>query len=565
MTSYATDDKDKIYTEHSENAISSDLEYRGGQTGNEKQDAQYLADAIEATKEQKDQGFKSAFSQYGPAMLWSIVFSSAIIMEGYDTLLLGQFYAQPAFARRFGKLNPVKGIYEIPTKWQTSLGVSTQIGNILGLQITGWASERFGYRITMLVALICLTGFLFIQFFAANLGMLLAGYLLLGVSLFAFQTLTVSYAADVMPVRLRQYLTTYVNLCWVIGQIISSGVNRALVGNETEWAYKIPFAIQWVWVLPIGLGIAFAPESPWWLTKKGRFADAERSLMRLTSRGSGFTEDDAKKQVAMMDHTNQLEMASTSGVQFTDCFKGTNLRRTEIACIVWLVQQLCGSPLMGNATYFLKQAGLSESTASTLNLIMFAIGAIGTVSSWWLMQFAGRRTIYLWGSATLNVLMLVTGVLGTIKSKGDGKNYATGAILILFTGLYDLTVGPVCYSLVAEIGSTRLRAKTVILARNLYNIGGLVINIINPYMLNSTAWNLAAKSGYVWFGTGILGTIWVFFRLPEPAGRTYGELDILFERKIPARLFSKTEVDEFEAAERDAANNAAGGGHAIAH
>jgi SP family general alpha glucoside:H+ symporter-like MFS transporter len=117
---------------------------------------------------------------------------------------------------------------------------------------------------------------------------------------------------------------------------------------------------------------------------------------------------------------------------------------------------------MGNATYFLKQAGLSESTASTLNLIMFAIGALGTISSWWLMQFAGRRTIYLWGSATLNVLMLVTGVLGTIKSKGDGKNYATGAILILFTGLYDLTVGPVCYSLVAEIGSTRLRAKTVI-------------------------------------------------------------------------------------------------------
>jgi hypothetical protein len=37
----------------------------------------------------------------------------------------------------------------------------------------------------MLIALICLTGFLFIQFFAANLGMLLAGYLLLGVSLFA--------------------------------------------------------------------------------------------------------------------------------------------------------------------------------------------------------------------------------------------------------------------------------------------------------------------------------------------------------------------------------------------
>jgi hypothetical protein len=76
MASYATDDKDKIYTEHSENAISNDLEYRGGQTGNEKHDAQYLADAVEAVREQKSQGFKSAFAQYRPAMLWSIVFSS---------------------------------------------------------------------------------------------------------------------------------------------------------------------------------------------------------------------------------------------------------------------------------------------------------------------------------------------------------------------------------------------------------------------------------------------------------------------------------------------------------
>lgn len=57
----------------------------------------------------------------------------------------------------------------------------------------------------------------------------------------------VAYASDLMPVALRPFLTTYVNLCWVIGQVIASGVNRAFIGNETEWAYKIPFAIQW-WV-----------------------------------------------------------------------------------------------------------------------------------------------------------------------------------------------------------------------------------------------------------------------------------------------------------------------------
>ena len=101
-------------------------------------------------------------------------------MEGYDTLLLGQFFANQAFAKRFGIFNPVADKYEIEAKWQTGLSVGCQVGQILGLQITGWASERYGYRPTMMFALICLTGFLFIQFFAVNLQMLLAGYILLG-------------------------------------------------------------------------------------------------------------------------------------------------------------------------------------------------------------------------------------------------------------------------------------------------------------------------------------------------------------------------------------------------
>jgi MFS family permease len=100
-------------------------------------------------------------------------------------------YHELAIERLIHSINsPASDRYEIPTKWQTALGVSTQIGNILGLQITGVASERFGYRITMLIALVCLTGFLFIQFFAANLGMLLAGYLLLGVSCYGLADLS---------------------------------------------------------------------------------------------------------------------------------------------------------------------------------------------------------------------------------------------------------------------------------------------------------------------------------------------------------------------------------------
>jgi SP family general alpha glucoside:H+ symporter-like MFS transporter len=43
--------------------------------------------------------------------------------------------------------------------------------------------------------------------------------------------------------------------------------------------------------------------------------------------------------------------------------------------------------------------------------------------------------------------------------------------------------------------------------------------------------------------------IWTYFRLPEPKGRTYGELDILFERKVAARKFKGTDVSPWAGAE----------------
>jgi SP family general alpha glucoside:H+ symporter-like MFS transporter len=69
-----------------------------------------------------------------------------------------------------------------------------------------------------------------------------------------------------------------------------------------------------------------------------------------------------------------------------------------------------------------------------------------------------------------------------------------------------------------------------------------------------------ASTSLGWPLTNSTQTIWIFFRLPEPKGRTYGELDILFEQKTPARQFASTHVDEFDAHERDAAAAVMGAG-----
>ena len=66
-------------------------------------------------------------------------------------------------------------------------------------------------------------------------------------------------------------------------------------------------------------------------------------------------------------------------------------------------------------------------------------------------------------------------------------------------------------------------------------------------MLNPSAWNWGAKAGFFWAGTCALCAVWTYFRLPEPKGRTYGELDVLFERGVSARKFKTTEVERVDA------------------
>jgi len=64
-------------------------------------------------------------------------------------------------------------------------------------------------------------------------------------------------------------------------------------------------------------------------------------------------------------------------------------------------------------------------------------------------------------------------------------------------------------------------------------------------MLNPTGWNWAGKSGFFWAGFCTFSLVWTWFRLPEPKGKTFGELDILFEQKVDARKFKGAVVDAF--------------------
>ena len=210
---------------------------------------QLLNEANEATETEKNMTILQAFKTYPRAVIFSVILSTAIVMEGYDVVLLANLYASPAFAKRYGSpTGDPKNPYQIPARWQAGLSNGANVGEILGLFINGIVSERYGYRKTMIVSLVAVIGFIFIPFFAKSLVDLEVGEILCGIPWGVFQTLTTAYASEVCPTQLRAYLTTYVNLCWVFGQLIGSGVLRAQVLKTDQWSYRIPFGTSSLYV-----------------------------------------------------------------------------------------------------------------------------------------------------------------------------------------------------------------------------------------------------------------------------------------------------------------------------
>ncbi|KAJ5254011.1 hypothetical protein N7524_011191 [Penicillium chrysogenum] len=502
-----------------------------------------LAEGRQGARKEQSMTLWQALRLYPKAVGWSVLLSSTLIMEGYDLALLSSMYASPVFNQKFG-VQTASGKWAVPASWQSGLSNGARCGEVIGLLINGLVSERLGYRKTMIYALATITAVIFLFFFAVNVQMLLAAEILAGVPWGIFQTLPASYASEVCPVVLRPYLTTFINMCWVFGQFVAIGVNRGSISRDDQWAWRIPFGVQWVWPIPIMIGCLFAPESPWWHVRQGNVQGARRALQRLTS--SNDPSFDPEETIAMIQHTNELEKSFSSGTTYWDCFKGTNLRRTEVVCLVWLVQTLCGQNLMGYFAYFCVQAGLPTVESFNLSLGQYGLGVLGTIGSWFLMSYAGRRTIHISGLASLFVLLVITGSLSFAPGDNNAAKWAIGVMLIIFTFCYDISVGPVTYSLVSELSSTRLKAKTIVLARCLYNISNIVVNVLTNYQLNSTAWNWGARCAYFWAGTCLASLVWAFFRLPEPKGRTYEELDLLFERGVPARKFATTVVDPYE-------------------
>ncbi|KAG8425734.1 hypothetical protein J3459_009729 [Metarhizium acridum] len=502
-----------------------------------------------ANDHEQNMSMRYAVKYYSIAMVWAAVMAAPIIMEAYETAMVPTFFSYKAFQRKFGAKKANTDEYFIPTYWQSGITMAASFGQLAGLYLAPHVVNRMGYRVCSAAAFICAGLCLMIGFWSMDtsrpLAVFLIGEMCLGVPWGMFQGITLPYVSDITPLKLKGPATTMINVFWLVGQMTSASVmSGASAIGSLEWRIKTPMIIQYAWLIPLLALVFKAPDSPLHLSRNGQDEQARATLRRL-NKDPLFNEDGA---LAMIRAVNLHEKKASTDMGLTGCFRGINLRRTEIAVVSYVTQQWVGTPLMFYSVKILQKGGLSQASSLYLTIGMYGLCIISTVSSMGAMRFWGRRSLWLCG---LSGEITCLGAIGTLSffldehgKKRSGLPWAIAAFLILYAAIYNFTIGPVCYTIVAETPATRLKAATNSLSRAIYIIFAVTNLYLVPNLLENApvGWGLGTKAALVWAGSATACLIWAFFRLPETKDRTPAEVDILFERKIRARDWTKAVV-----------------------
>lgn len=479
---------------------------------------------------------RDAFMQYRKSIAWSFVFSLGVIMAGFDPQLVGTLIAIPRFQKDFG-VELSDGSFVVQAQWQSAFNLGVPVGQVIGAFGIGIPLKMFGRRWT-LAGCCCVTMItIALQTSSQNRPQILIAELINGVALGAYPVIAPTYISEVTPVVFRGIAAAFVNLSFVIGQLVASGVLAGCQGRGDRWAYDIPFATQLIFPLIILAALPFCPESPWWLVRNGNLDKAQRALQRLTS-----SSVDRNALLAHIQLTTLLEDMEIDNGSFADCLKKSDLRRTIICTMVYAIQPLIGNFLViGYAVYFFELAGLEASDSFNLGVGLLGVGFVGTILSWPLLGHFGRRTIYNYGACILTVLVLLIGVLDVVPGYGTtntGVVWAQCSLMVVYNFFYDLTIGPLCFVYLSEVSSAKLRDKTIAIATTVNALINVAEAVGIPYALNPDQGDLRGKLAFVFFGVTLPCLVWCFLALPETKGRTFEELDIMFQRKVPTKRFA---------------------------
>jgi MFS transporter, SP family, arabinose:H+ symporter len=443
--------------------------------------------------------------------LWiaTLVSSLGGLLFGYDNIVIS------------GAIHSIQEYFHLDAIGLGWAAGCALIGCLLGSATAGGIADRFGHRVALGVCALC--------FGLSSVGVWASGSwtsfvfwrIVGGVGIGSASIVAPMHIAEIAPARHRGRLVTLYQLGIVLG-ILSAVFVNMLIQRSGDEAWNIHSGWRWMFLAGVVPAVLFGAmmfrtvESPRWLLKVGRRAEALHTLSQLSG------ESAAQQEVA------QIEVAlGRDRGELSELFR-TGLRRALLIGILLAgLSQASGiTPLFSYLPEVFRAAGAATGDAFLQSVLVGLVNTVFTLVAVWLVDVVGRRTLILFGTAAQFVAFLTVGFL----YRAHADSWSILACVMAFVAAHAVGNGAVCWVIISEIFPTKLRGRAMSIATTSLWVFAYLGNQVFPLLQSRLE-----SSGTFWCfsGAALLNFAFVLWFVPELKNRPLEEIEAYWTKGSP--------------------------------
>eukprot|EP00122_Pirum_gemmata_P020902 Pgem_evm1s19507 len=407
--------------------------------------------------------------------------------------------------------------------WVTSI---LPLGGILGGVFGGKIVDFFGPKkasivndLGYMVSVSLLAG-------AQNYAMLLVGRFLLGVGLGITCACVPQYIAEITPIQWRGVLGVGHQQAVTLGILVASILGMEEVFGTLE-LWRLVWGAPLVPTLIHFCLIWFAPESPFFLYKRGKYEEGEAVLRSLRN----DVEEKIQAEVKMMK--DEIDTAASNAADDLPMLQALKLIFTNKSLFVpfiMAIYQQAAQQFSGiNAIIFYSTSIFATAntgmTAEATTVLTMGVNCLAGFFGFWVIAKAGRKGSLLLGFGGMALFHILFAITTLYPNGGLGLAQAGIAFILLYICCFAIGPGPVPWLITSDLIPNKVRSVSLGLAVATNWLCTFLIGQIFPPMNNA----IGGYSFIIFGGACLISFLIFLFFLIETDGMTRKQIDSWFE------------------------------------
>ncbi|XP_056421145.1 solute carrier family 2, facilitated glucose transporter member 2 [Hyla sarda] len=407
--------------------------------------------------------------------------------------------------------------------WSLSVSVFS-LGGLVSSFFVGWIADKLG-RIKAMMAVNSLAVLGSLLMGLAPLGqahaLVIAGRLITGLYCGLSSGLVPIYIGEISPTSLRGALGTLHQFGIVCGILISQIVGLDFIlGTKDLWPVLlglsgVPSVIQTILLF-------FCPESPRYAyIKLGKEEVAKRILRSIRA-----PDYDPAKDIEEMKREKE-EAAREKKVSIIELFRSPNYRQPLLVSLVLhMSQQFSGiNGIFYYSTSIFTKSGISQPVYATIGV--GAVNTISTIVSVFVVEKAGRRSLFLTGLAGMCICAVIMTIALALLHAHAWMSYLCMVAIFLFVIFFEVGPGPIPWFIVAELFSQGPRPAAMAVSGFCNWTCNFIIGMTFQYIAEACGPYVFIIFAILLFGF----TVFTYFKVPETKGKSFEEISAEFRKK----------------------------------